>query len=230
MLSAGAGNADAFVPGCSFPCEMQNMQQQREALVVLQEGALCSVPIPGQLPCCNTPLLSSSPLQSAAQPQVLHSLKFFLYSVQPTRAMEIKKKHDMSKKQPPKKEQACSSVHAILFIQWEDGGMLVLALNSGILFTLDVNQCNFSCMYCIANLDLSLFLLVGLLSGFALICETLAVGFDACTCSAVLLTPTLELGLCLHSACKNPAGWSQENTSPGSVQAGSCCCSGLGAL
>lgn len=71
MLSAGAGNADAFVPGCSFPCEMQNMQQQREALVVLQEGALCSVPIPGQLPCCNTPS------SAAALCRVLHSPRFY---------------------------------------------------------------------------------------------------------------------------------------------------------
>lgn len=72
----------------------------------------------------------------------------------------------------------------------------MIALNAGVLFTLDVNQCNFSCMYCIANLDLlSLFLLVDLLSGFALISETLTMFFDVCTRSPVLLTPPSIDGL-----------------------------------
>lgn len=54
----------------------------------------------------------------------------------------------------------------------------MIALNSGAVFTLDVTQCSFSCMYCIANLDLlSLFLLAGLLSGFAVVGETLTVVF-----------------------------------------------------
>jgi len=70
--------------------------------------------------------------------------------------------------------------------------MLVIALNARVLFTLDVNQCNFSCMYCIANLDLlSLFFSVDLLSGFALISETLTVFFGVCTCSLMPLTPPL---------------------------------------
>lgn len=78
------------------------------------------------------------------------------------------------KKKGKKKEQACFSV----LPAWKDGGMLVIALNSGAVFTLDVTQCSFSCMYCIANLDLlSLFLLAGLLSGFAVVGETLTVVF-----------------------------------------------------
>lgn len=50
--------------------------------------------------------------------------------------------------------------------------MLVIALNTRAMFTLDGNQCNLSSMYGIANLNLlSLFLLVALLSGFVLASE-----------------------------------------------------------
>lgn len=71
----------------------------------------------------------------------------------------------------------------------------MIDLNARVLFTLDVNQFNFSCMYCIANLDLlSLFLLVDLLSGFALICETLTMFSGVYTCSPVPLTPPLQTG------------------------------------
>lgn len=52
---------------------------------------------------------------------------------------------------------------------WKDAGMLVLAVNAALVFALDVNQCNFSCMYGTAIPDLpSLSLLAGSLSALTL--------------------------------------------------------------
>lgn len=78
---------------------------------------------------------------------------------------------------------------------WKDVGMLVLAVNAGVVFTLDVNQCSFSCTYGTANPDLfSLSLLAGSLSAFTLISDTLAGFSGVCTCSPHALASPLSLG------------------------------------
>lgn len=115
-------------------------------------------------------IVRRNPKFCALRSPVQHSARLHYRQCYEKKSLEYFKKNKKGKK----KEQACFSV----LPAWKDGGMLVIALNCGAVFTLDVTQCSFSCMYCIANLDLlSLFLLAGLLSGFAFVGETLTVVF-----------------------------------------------------
>lgn len=102
-----------LAPAAAFPARCRTCSSKGKHLWVLQEGALCSVPIPRQIPAAVTPPPQQQPFAECwiAPSFTLSEALFLQCSAHSCCGNQPTITHP--KNNPPKKEQACSSCFSV---------------------------------------------------------------------------------------------------------------------